>query len=40
MTDYTSGEGLSEDDEANMTSIALIVSYDPTSFEDAVESSK
>lgn len=40
MTDYTSGEGLSEDDEVNMTSIALIVSSDPTSFEDAVKSSK
>ncbi|KAL2232748.1 UNVERIFIED_CONTAM: Retrovirus-related Pol polyprotein from transposon TNT 1-94 [Sesamum indicum] len=40
MTDYTSGEELSKDDEVNMTSIALVVSSDPTSFEDAVKSSK
>ncbi|KAL2237777.1 UNVERIFIED_CONTAM: Retrovirus-related Pol polyprotein from transposon TNT 1-94 [Sesamum indicum] len=40
MTDYTSGEELSEDDEENMTSIALVVSSDPTSIEDVVKSSK
>lgn len=40
MTDYKSGEGLSKDDEVNMTSISLIVSFNPTSFEDEVKSSK
>lgn len=37
MTDYTSGEDLSEEDEANM---ALMMSSDPTSFEEAIKSSK
>ena len=33
--DYTFGEGLSEDDDANMA--LLVISY-PTSFEEAVKS--
>lgn len=37
MRDYTCGEDLSEEDEANM---ALMVSPDPTSFEEAVTTSK
>ncbi|KAK9928322.1 hypothetical protein M0R45_025465 [Rubus argutus] len=35
--DYVSGEGLSEEEEANM---ALMVTEDPTTFEEAVQSSK
>lgn len=37
MSDYASGEGLSEEDEATL---ALMVSYDPTHFEEAVKSKK
>lgn len=38
MADY--GEGLLEEDEANMANMTLMMSSDPTSFEEAIKSLK
>lgn len=38
--DYTSGEGISDEDESHLLNMALITTTDPTSFEEAVKSSK
>ena len=40
MRDYETGQGLSDEESANMTHLALFTNKDPMTFKEAVKSKK